>query len=873
MRTIQTLKHLFLFGALAFAVSACSCSDKECKSSRDCDGAEICRNGKCVISGFPTSTDSSTATADGETGRNTDYKSTDSATTGGETDSQTDTSSDAGDTVDTTTTAVASDSEDNSTDSKGDECTESWQCNDDNVCTTEACLKGVCITTQTTPVPDGCCSSNSDCSDQNSCTADRCTIANYTCEHIATTGDNCCTADLDCNDGNNCTIDSCTLAGTCIHVADVSVYGCCQDVNDCGSSSCSLLSCIGNQCVATFPETLTEGCCVVADDCPPGEGACTVASCNSRGECEYETNPSTAEGCCMIDDDCDDGNNCNVDECTYTYQCVHHAPVSAAPGCCLNDGDCADGDNCTADACVDNVCSTTTPNPLPAGCCESATDCNDWNDCTRDICSNGHCYSEGDPALGNSCCLVDADCDDGNACTQDSCDSFSSECVNLAPEAGSLPDGCCLVNSDCTDTDAPCNIGSCGPSPKYTCAYTTAADEAPCGSGLYCEGARVCSSGTCISRPEDQPCSGGVLGDCRTGSCDNDARTCVVTAEYDTDVPCDDGLFCNGVDVCLAGDCVHRNPPCAVTDTDTTLDACEEVSCNETSDACEVAFRPNFSSCENSLGCDGVNMCFEGNCEAGNYCGEGNDCVYYTCEEDTSGGVPICTENFHADGTECQTPNLGACVGTTGRSCVSGICSMGSDPMCAFTAAANGFCKEYYCVESMGAGFYPSGGCGTATFDPTDTSLDTDSEPPDKIINMLGCAAPDDTDSSTDYSNTIGFTTSLEYNKVSDYGTDPDCVGTFSGGDLIYQIDLVQDQDITVAISGLATTDTDTSGYNVSVMILSDACNAHTCTHSATGTTSATIANFIAPATGPYYIVIDTVDRVYAAGTLTVTCN
>ena len=869
MRRFTTnIKHVFLFSALAIAVSACSCDDKECKSSKDCKGGAVCRNGNCVIGEFPTSSDSGTTlgwdTTWG-TGGGIGTTSTDSGV-----DTGTDTASGIGNTGSdsTTDTGEATDS-DTTDDTMGTECVASWQCNDDNACTTEVCQLGGCIRSQTTPMPPGCCKTNSDCNDQNNCTADQCSAATYTCTHVPVSGSECCTSDLDCNDNNSCSRDACTLEGTCVHVANHDALGCCDSVNDCGSSSCAVLSCVNYQCAATFSSTLAEGCCVVDEDCPVDNGACTVATCNDRGECEYQTDPSSAEGCCMTDGDCDDGNSCNVDDCTYEYQCVHSAPLSPAAGCCLSDGDCADGNNCTVDACIDNVCIVETPDPLPAGCCDNAADCNDGNDCTRDICTSGRCYSAGDPTLGSDCCYTSDDCDDTNNCTTDVCDAFSSQCLHQAPDTDSMPVGCCLVNADCIDTDSPCSIGSCGPTPKYSCAFNTAADDTPCDNGLWCDGPEICSGGACVTRTDDVPCN-GLDSICRIRDCSESTKDCSLIVEYDTDSACDDGLYCNGNDVCLAGDCVHRNAPCVGPDTD-SLGACEEKSCNETSDNCEVANRPNFSSCENNLGCDGVNMCFEGICESSAYCGAGNDCEYYVCAEDTDGKIPSCTVQHYADGTSCQTPDLGDCYGSAGRTCLNGICSMGNDPMCTVTASNNGFCKEYYCIEAWGPGNFPSGGCGAATFNPTDTDVGTDSDATTSSFNMLGCASPADTDTTTDFNNTVVFTTALEHNKVSSYGAT--CSGTFNGGDLIYQMNLVQDQSISLTLSGIETTDTDTAGYDVHLMILPSACDATSCTNTASGTAIFSINNFIAPATGPYYIVIDTVDRIYATGTLTVTCN
>ncbi|MBN2530628.1 MAG: hypothetical protein JXR76_29850 [Deltaproteobacteria bacterium] len=840
------VRYIVLFSSLAFAISSCSCDDKECKSSRDCGMGEVCRNGKCISPEVSTASDSAT---DSSSATGSDSISDSNASSDSTTDSDT-TQTGTDSTSDSATATVA--------------CFENWECNDDNSCTTDVCQNGQCTHSQTTPLPAGCCRAATDCNDGDNCTTDTCNPTTFACQYTSVADGTCCTANSDCNDGNTCTLDACGFDGRCVHAADLSGTDCCDDVYDCNVSACASMACTSYQCVATFPATLPAGCCAVASDCPPGEGACAVASCNSMGECEYETNPALSPDCCMTAADCDDGNSCNLDSCTFEYMCAHSAPISPAPGCCLNDGDCADGDNCTADLCIDNVCTTGIPNPLPVGCCNDATDCDDLNDCTREVCSNGHCYSAGDPLLGAECCYELGDCDDGNACTQDSCSTFSSQCRHAAPDTDSMPDGCCLVAADCTDTD-PCMIGSCASSPQFNCQFAAAVDDTPCDNASWCDGPEVCIGGVCQSKADGNPCT-GPASVCREVDCVEPATvggigSCTIIAEYDTDSACDDGIYCNGNDICLAGDCVHVNTPCVGLDTD-SLGICKTYTCNETTTSCLVANKPNFTSCDNALKCDGVNLCVNGVCEAGSYCGAGNDCLTYSCIEDTAGGTPTCVENLEPNGKSCATPDLGACFGNSGRMCLDGSCSIGDNPLCSVTAATNGFCTETLCVEA-----WDTDGCFVGTFDPADTSSDTDN--PSPVFTSLGCAIAADTDSGDAYLNTVVFSTAYEQNRVSNYGGL--CGSGFDGGDLIYQIDLVDTQNYTFTITNLETT-MDTTAYDVSIMLLTDACNSASCVVIDSNSATASI-NYTATTTGTHYIVIDTSDRQYVTGALTVTCN
>lgn len=848
MITNKTIKLFFLFTMVSFLVSSCGCSDKDCKSTRDCGNKGVCKNGQCIDNN-PPSSDSDTRDGDSDSASASDSANDTDTDSLRDTDSSIDTNTDNDSDTDTdTTTDNFSDSDSNSdTDTTPRICNEAWECNDDNECTVDNCTNGRCSYSQTTPLPSSCCTSDTECNDNDICTIDQCNATSGKCDNTVTASESCCISTSDCDDGNSCTVDSCGLEKKCIHVPDPTVSGCCANINDCGSSNCSTITCVDYSCAYSVTASLQPGCCVVAEDCPPGEGACAVASCTPTGQCEYETNATLAENCCVNNSDCDDGNDCNIDVCTFEYTCSHAAPSTPATGCCINDGDCSDGDNCTADSCVDNRCVTSTPDPLPAGCCGQDTDCDDWNPCTRDICLNGHCISNGDPNLGTNCCYGDTDCNDSNPCTSDSCDSWSSECVYLAPSAGDLPASCCLVDDDCFDSDNLCNIGSCGLDPKYTCEYSAAADNAPCDNDSWCDGPEVCSGGSCVTRTDDVPCN-GPLGVCRLGDCNDTTKQCVVAAEYDTDVSCDDGFFCNGEDVCMDGDCVHPNPPCVPTDTD-SLGACEELSCNESSDICEVAFKPDYTSCENNALCDGANMCVEGVCETSDYCGRGNDCAYYDCHEDTDGGLPICELVYAANGVPCSTPDLGACFGTLNRKCLNGTCTIGSDPMCNITG---GFCKDYICMEAWGPGDIPSGGCGEDSsdysfFEIGCTSFDTDSAP--------------DTDAGI-VMNTTVFSTALEHNRVDNYGAT--CGSGYSGGDSIYEVSLTSGQQITATISNVQTT----SGGAATVMILTDACNPSSCVDF--GTTSVT---HTAGTDGTYYVVVDMNSVAYATGTLTIDCN
>lgn len=126
--------------------------------------------------------------------------------------------------------------------------------------------------------------------------------------------------------------------------------------------------------------------------------------------------------------------------------------------------------------------------------------------------------------------------------------------------------------------------------------------------------------------------------------------------------PCDDGVFCNGPDTCVAGACsAHQGDPCPGADADPD---CSE-SCSETSDSCD-ADDPNGAECDDSLFCNGLDSCAGGTCtgHAGDPCAGGGDCER-SCSE--SGDTCLAAEGTPCGGdndicTDDACNGLGVCL-------------------------------------------------------------------------------------------------------------------------------------------------------------------------------------------------------------------
>ncbi|MFN2377683.1 MAG: dockerin type I domain-containing protein [Candidatus Binatia bacterium] len=199
---------------------------------------------------------------------------------------------------------------------------------------------------------------------------------------------------------------------------------------------------------------------------------------------------------------------------------------------------------------------------------------------------------------------------------------------------------------------------------------TKAADDTTCDDGLLCNGDDLCADGHCIVHTMN-PCP-GVDGDenC-TESC-SDANPGCGAPDPDGS-PCDDDLFCNGADRCSGGLCVvHAGDPCRGPDLDGD---CTE-SCKESTETCSAA-DPGVTPCDDLLFCNGTDQCFGGLCSlhTGNPCtgpdGDGN--CRESCSESADnclGADPVgssCTDGLFCNGAD--SCSAGNCTLHTGSPC------------------------------------------------------------------------------------------------------------------------------------------------------------------------------------------------------------
>ena len=229
---------------------------------------------------------------------------------------------------------------------------------------------------------------------------------------------------------------------------------------------------------------------------------------------------------------------------------------------------CDDNNPCTDDTCnpVDGCLHTDNTGP-----CDDSMFCNGTDTCSNGTCGihagrdcNDGLYCNGVEACNEALDRCDAgiaiNCDDDNVCTTDSCNEIKDRC-EYANNSNNCDDGVFCNGGD------KCLAGSCAVHLGNNC------DD-----GLYCSGVETCN--------EDQNlCEPGVAincddnNACTDDSCSEDADRC----EYINNInPCDDGVFCNGADICKDGICEeHYGMNCD------DNDVCTVDSCNESQKLCE----------------------------------------------------------------------------------------------------------------------------------------------------------------------------------------------------------------------------------------------------------------------------------------------
>ena len=206
--------------------------------------------------------------------------------------------------------------------------------------------------------------------------------------------------------------------------------------------------------------------------------------------------------------------------------------------------------------------------------------------------------------------------------------------------------------------------------------------ELLCSDGLACNGVEMCVDGQCEAQPVD--CS-HLDGPCATGMCSEKDGGCkAVPLENGT--ACDDGLFCTEGGVCTLGTCETTPRDCSAQG-----DQCNVGVCDEESDACVQEPVSDGTSCDDGEFCTVSDVCAAGVCGgAQRDCSAAADqCNSGACDEVTDSCVPAPLAN--------DTPCDDGLYCTVGESCQAGQCAGGTPREC---TAQGGACRSGVCDET-----------------------------------------------------------------------------------------------------------------------------------------------------------------------------
>lgn len=347
---------------------------------------------------------------------------------------------------------------------------------------------------------------------------------------------------------------------------------------------------------------------------------------------------------------------------------VPSATVPACPVC--GNGvveapeECDDGGELSGDGCDENCrleCGNRRPDP--------GEECDDGNRLDGDCCS-ATCTFE--PA-GSTCWS------DGKPCTLDQCDGTGS-CQHIDNDGAPCDDGL-FCNGDDTCQGGLCAQHTGNPCPQTECNRCNETDNScfdplgtPCTEdGNECTLDRCDGGGTCTHPPRaaGAPCSTDG-NECTDDVCDG-AGACTHSAN---NAPCDDGLFCNGQDVCQGGGCnAHTGDPC------TGGPECNQ-SCNEVEDNC---FDPAGTQCSDEGNectddvCDGAGVCAHppntAPCDDGDVCTSGDTCNGGVC----TAGQPIDCDDGNPCTDDSCVPSVGCVHDPNSAPCDDGVFCNGAD--------------------------------------------------------------------------------------------------------------------------------------------------------------------------------------------------
>ena len=371
------------------------------------------------------------------------------------------------------------------------------------------------------PLSGGCCKTDGDCEGSDVCVGASAEAAGV-CEP-APTG-NACWSSADCTPGNKCVgASACPCGALCIlpdHPGEckpTTPPACCWLDEQCGAG----FECAHELSTSSLGPCVPQagpGACWDDQDCGVGTSCVGASYCPCGVDCDAIEKPGKClvdeGGCCLADTDCHGGMTCEGEGGGATGVCK----AAPAAGDCWSEAQCAAGEACVDERicpCAASCIVADAPGKcqaLPSACCHGDTDCGDGMVCEGTGGSlPGACKPDPTgPACPTdaACCWTADDCGKGMLCKGArvcGCIEPCPMCGDCAPdEMGTCEPGagaCCESAADCPRDYVCAGAGSdgfgavCEPPPDAGACW----DDAQCGPGLHCTGARVCRCGAlCI---------------------------------------------------------------------------------------------------------------------------------------------------------------------------------------------------------------------------------------------------------------------------------------------------------------------------------------------------------------------------------------
>lgn len=300
-----------------------------------------------------------------------------------------------------------------------------------------------------------------------------------------------------------------------------------------------------------------EVCDTLTSRCLPGTPPCKEEGEEGEVCIEFERQCVARE--CRLDTDCDDGNLCSGTEYCDRYRCVTDA--SSAP-CEKGQAYC----NAQQQYCME--CLTTDECNTGRGWCDHP------QLCVQGLCMDDpsqeppckdalHCDAKNQKCI---VCRTDDECVRaiGKDPAQDWCIA-AVECVTSSSTSSTDGGGTtatCQVVERCVDEGLFCDASN------ERCSICVTDQD--CDDGVWCNGHEVCSDGGVTCTAGQSPCLQQELlaaDDAHTSiTCVEQYHQCVVTWFCEVDADCDDGVWCNGQEMCntTTNECESdpAGPPC-----------------------------------------------------------------------------------------------------------------------------------------------------------------------------------------------------------------------------------------------------------------------------------------------------------------------